>query len=139
MAFITKEDFKTHLKEYIINAISDNDDDILDEAINRAMAEATGYLSRFDTDAIFATTGNERKKYANLIGYIKDIAKWHFINLSNLLTDWEVSETNYKNAITELGKIQAGKIVPKDWPYPQTETNEIPFIIHSSPKRGNYI
>lgn len=139
MAFITKDDFKTHLKDYVIEAISDNDEEILADAIARATVEATGYLGRYDTDAIFATTGDDRKKYADLIGYIKDIAKWHFINLANLLTDWDVAKENYRNAITELGKIQAGKVSPKGWPYPEAETTDTTFIISSRPKRGNYI
>lgn len=139
MAFLTKDDFKTHLKDYVIEAISDNDEDILNEAIARAIKVATGYLTRYDTAAIFATTGNNREKYADLIGYIKDIAKWFFINLSNVLNDWEISKVNYKNAIIELGKIQAGKIVPEDWPYPESEPTDTPFIITSHPKRGNYL
>lgn len=140
MSFITIEDFKTHLKDYVIEAISDNDESILQTAINSATNTAAGYISRFDVAAIYATEGEERDElYGDLVQYIKDIAKWRFINLANVLNDWEVSETNYKNAITELGKIQAGKVEPMGWPYPETETNSSPFTIFSRPKRGNYI
>ena len=139
MAFITTDDFKTHLRDYVIDAISDNDETILQTAIDSAMNTAAGYISRFDVAAIYATEGDDRKPYSDLIGYIKDIAKWRFINLANVLNEWEVSETNYKNAITELGKIQAGKVEPMDWPYPESETIDTPFIITSRPKRGNYI
>lgn len=140
MAFITIEDFKTHLRDYVIDAISDNDESILETAIKSAISTAAGYISRFDVAAIFATEGEERDdKYSDLIQYIKDIAKWRFINLANVLNDWEVSETNYKNAIAELGKIQAGKVEPMGWPYPDTETLNSPFTIFSRPKRGNYI
>jgi phage gp36-like protein len=140
MAFITIEDFKTHLKDYVIDAISDNDATILEEAIESATSTAAGYIGRFDVDLIFAATGEDRKKFADLITHIKDIAKWRFINLTNLLTNWDVAESNYKNAITELGKIQSGKVEPKDWPYPTTSTgNQNPFTISSRPKRGNYI
>jgi hypothetical protein len=140
MAFITKEDFKTHLKDYVIDAISDNDENILLEAIESATSTAAGYINRFDVAVIFASTDDDRKKYADLITYIKDIAKWRFINLTNILTNWDVAEANYKNAITELGKIQAGKVEPQGWPYPGTaEVNYTPFTIASRPKRGNHI
>lgn len=138
MAFITIEDFKTHLKDYIIDAISDNDESILQEALDSALQTAASYIGRFDVDAIYATTGDDRKPYSDLMGYIKDIAKKRFIKLSNILNDWDVTEADYKNAITELGKIQSGKTEPKGWPYPADETSDTPFTISSRPKRGNH-
>ena len=135
--FITKEDFKTHLYEGTINAISDNDDDILNDAIATAMAQVTGYLSRYDTDAIFAST--DKVKYADLRTYIKDLAKWHFIKLCNVSIQFDIAEISYKAAIAELLKIQQGKTVPKGWPLLSEDTaDNTPFSISSRPKRGNY-
>lgn len=136
---ITKEDFKTHMRDYVIDAISDNDDEILNEAIARATAEATSYLSRFDVETILLAQGVGRKPYAALIGWIKDMAKWHFINLANVLNNCDVAEANYKNAIAELGKIQSGKTTPIGWPLPVAgEDEQAPFTVASRPKRGNY-
>ena len=139
MAFITTEDFKTHLKDYIIDAVSDNDESILQEAIDSAMQTAASYIGRFDVDAIYNTTGDERKPFTDLMTYIKDIAKKRFLKLANILTDWDVVETEYKNAIAELGKIQSGRTEPRNWPYPHSETAETPFTITSRPKRENHI
>ena len=136
-AFITPEDFKTHLYEGQIDAISDNDEDMLNEAIATAMAQASGYLSRYDTDAIFACA--DKVKFANLRTYIKDLAKWHFINICNVNVDFEIAETRYKIATSELEKIQKGLIVPKGWPRINEPANtNTPFSVSSRPKRGNY-
>ncbi len=138
MPFITVEDFKTHLKGYIVDAVSDNDSSILQDAIDSATQTAAGYLSRFDVEAIYATTGDDRKPFTDLMGYIKDIAKYRFCKLSNMLNDWDVTETAYKTAIAELGKIQSGKVEPLGWPYPAEQTTDSPFTIASRPKRGNH-
>lgn len=122
-----------------IDAISDNDADLLTEAIATALAEAAGYLSRYDIDLIYATETGERSKYAQLITWLKDIAKWHFINICNLSVDLELAESRYKIAIAELGKIQSGKVTPKGWPLANEETPDLSgFFVASSPKRGNY-
>lgn len=135
--FITREDFYTHIYEGAINAISDNDEDMLTESIATAMAQVTGYLSRYDTDAIFEST--DKIKYADLRTYIKDMAKWHFINICNVNIDFEIAETRYKDAKSTLEKIQKGLIVKKGWPL-ATEADEIntPISVSSRPKRGNY-
>jgi hypothetical protein len=135
---LTPEDFKTHLYGNAIDAISDNDEDLLTDAIATAYAEAAGYLSRFDTDTIFENDTIETK-YANLVTWLKDIAKWHFINICNVSVDLVLAESRYKIAIAELGKIQKGLIVPKGWPLADTDTPDFSgFYIASSPKRGNY-
>ncbi|QXU42080.1 DUF1320 domain-containing protein [Pedobacter sp. D749] len=123
MDFITKQDFLTHMYEGSIDAISDNDDEILNDAIATAMAEASGYLSRFNTDIIFVS--EDKIKYANLRAYIKDMSKWHFINICNVNVDMEIAEKRYKAALAELGKIQSGRTVPKAWPLADEDLLEL--------------
>lgn len=139
MEFITKQDFLTHMYEGQIDAISDNDDDILTDAIATAMAQATGYLSAYDTDVIFEST--DKTKYADLRSYIKDIAKWHFLQICNVGQSLDLAESRYKSAIAELMKIQQGKVVPKGWAKPANESENYSgvFSVSSRPKRGNYI
>lgn len=140
MEFITIEDFKTHMFGEVVEIISDNDEDLLIDAIATAMAEACGYLTRFDTDTIFeAESKEERRKYASLITWIKDISKWHFINICNMSVDLELAEKRYKIAIAELGKIQKGLVSPKGWPLAIESDAETAFLISSRPKRGNYL
>ena len=117
----------------LIEVIDRNDEDILNDAIASAEGEAAGYLSRFDTDSLFAAIDDERDP--TLLMYIKDIAAWHFINLSNAGTDLELRKTRYDDALRWLGKIQSGKVVPKGWPPATEEGADTFFHVSSAPKR----
>ncbi len=121
-----------------ISAISRDDDTKIETAIQTAITQASGYLSRFDIAAIFATEGDERNKFSDLTMYIKDIAKWHFIKIANVSVDMELAQSCYKDAIAELGKIQGGRIVPFGWPTNSTEDYSGSVIVKSNTKRGNY-
>lgn len=116
MAFISKQDFTTHIYEENINSISGGDDEKLNEAIATAMGKARRALGRYDADAIFATTDPAQKaKYAELITYIKDIAKYHFIAVCNLNVDYDVAEKRYNSAIAELKSVSTGETIA-GWP-----------------------
>lgn len=130
---VTEEDFKTHMYAELIGAIGRNDQTILPQAIKAAEGEAEGYLSRFDTDTLFAAVGEERDP--TLLMYVKDMAAWHFITLANPNTDLEFRKTRYEDAVRWLKGIQSGKIVPKGWPPAVEEGAESFFHVSSSPKR----
>ncbi|MGB7527694.1 phage protein Gp36 family protein [Sphingobacterium cellulitidis] len=137
MGLITPEDFYTHMYSGTIEAISDGNEESLAEAIDTAISEAFGYLSRFDLDAIM--TSDDRKTYANLRTWLKDIAKWHFINICNVATDLELAKERYDDAITRLKDIQKGIVTPKGWALPQDENDQSgAFTVSSRPKRENY-
>lgn len=137
MEFITREDFQTHMYEGVIEAIEDENEEALTEAIDTAIGEACGYLSRFDLDAILAST--DRKTYANLRTWLKDIAKWHFIVVCSVATDLQLAKERYDDAIARLRDIQKGLVTPKGWALPSEEgTEQGAFTIASRPKRGNY-
>ena len=139
MEFITREDFLTHMYDGVIDAISDNEEELLNEAIASAIAEACGYLSRFDLDAILIST--DRITYANLRTWMKDITKWHFIAICNVATDLDLAETRYKEAIRRLIEIQDPKklINPRGWPLKiDKEKDTGGFIVTGRLKRENY-
>jgi phage gp36-like protein len=136
MEFITREDFFTHMYEGVIEKIEDDNDEMLTEAIDTAISEACGYLSRFDLDAIL--TSEDRKAYANLRTWLKDIAKWHFINICNVATDLELAKERYDDAIARLKDIQSGKVTPRNWALPEEINNTGAFTVDSRPKRENY-
>lgn len=130
---VTPQDFNTHLYPELIAAIDREEDEILSDAIASAEGEAMGYLSRFDIDTLFAREEDDRDK--TLLMYLKDMAVWHFIVLANPNTDMELRKTRYDDAIKWLKGIQSGKIVPRNWPYPEDETADDLFHISSAPKR----
>ena len=139
MSFISKEDFTTHIYEDSIDAISNDDDEKLDTAIRSAEQQVKGYLSRFDIEAIFQSQDEEKETFAELITYIKDIAKWRFIQVCNVNVDLELAEKGYKYALQELKEIQKGTVVPYGWPIKADEIPTGGYTITSRPKRGNYI
>ena len=51
--FLTKEDLQSHLRNELQDLITRGDDTIIAAAIDGAVAEAKGYLGRFDTERIF--------------------------------------------------------------------------------------
>lgn len=139
MSFITRLELETHMRNENIDVITRGDVTKVDEAILAAEKQASRYLSRFNVDAIFATTGEGRKEYADLIRYIKDIAKLNLITICNAGVDMETAENGYKAAIAELGKIQSGKVVAINWPLRlEPETASESFSVTSNPKRGNH-
>lgn len=135
MAFISKDEFTSHIYEENLNVISRDDDTKISAAINAAIEEATGYMSRFDFATLFAAVADDRDPI--LMMYVKDIAKWHFINICNASVDLELAGDRYKKAIAWLDKVQSGRVVPR-WPLAVDETNAYSFHIRSSVKRGNY-
>lgn len=100
MAFLTVEDMYTHIYQENIDTISRGDDTVMLSAIDAAIEEASGYLTKYDTRKIFSATGNARN--AILLLFIKDIAAWHFVNLCNAGVDLELREKRYNRAIEWL-------------------------------------
>jgi len=118
MAFITKQDFTSHIYEEGMNKISRNDESKVETALQVGMQVAARSLGRYNTAEIYASTGADQMKYAELITYIKDIAKWHFIAVANVQVDFEIAEMRYKSALVELKAIRTGETIP-GWPLPE--------------------
>jgi hypothetical protein len=133
--FITVEELKTHLYPEIVNevarypAMTDDEEpvptnpeenEIALTAIQTAISEANGYMSRYDTATLFNASGSDRD--AHLVNLIKDMAVWHFIVLANANVELALREKRYDNAIEYLVRVQAGKVVP-NWPYVPQNTS----------------
>lgn len=136
MPFLTIEEIKTHLYGEVVEEITRTDDSIVQDAVNAAIEEALGYLTAYDTEAVFNATGTDRNSV--LLLYTKDIAVWHFINLSNTAVEMELRLKRYEKAVKWLEGVQSGKINPK-LPLPPPPEGDNNFIKWGSiPKRGNY-
>lgn len=131
------EDFNTHLYQEIISSISREDDDLLEKAIKSAEGEAKSYLARFDIDYLFDQIEEDRDP--TLMMYLKDIAVWHFIPVSNPNIDVEYRKDRYHDAVRWLSKIQAGKNTPYGWKLANEQTEEPSVIqVSSNPKRKTH-
>jgi len=115
-------DFKTHLYPELQTAIDRGDASLLDTAIASAEGEAKSYLSRFDITDLFGKSGSARDD--TLLMFLKDLAIWHFIILANPNTDMQLRKTRYDDALSWLGKIQQGKLVPVGWLAADATTGE---------------
>ena len=142
MSYLTTSELATHLRAESYAAITRSDDASGQAAIDAAMAEAKGYLSRFSTDKIFSARGSERNML--LLTFVKDIAVWHLINLCNAGADYELRERRYERAIDWLKEVQRGNVSP-DLPQRDATTglpdknNPIGDICYgSNPKRTQH-
>jgi len=141
MAFLEPGDILSHLYEGVIDEINRGDDSKLLEAIKAAIAEARGYLTAYDLAAIFSTAGDDRNPI--LLLYIKDIAVWHYIQLTNPGVEMQLRLDRYEKAIKWFEKVQSGKTNP-DLPYPtepvdpQSGSVENHIKWGGNKKRGNY-
>ena len=134
--FTTKAELKTHMNIDSIDVITGDDDTIVEAAIDAGVMEAKGYLSRFDTLAVFNATGLNRNTL--LLTFIKDICVWHLMVLSNYQADVEFRKARYERAISWLKSVQKGDVVP-DLPE-RTVSDDQPAVITrgSNTKRGNH-
>jgi hypothetical protein len=133
---LLEEDFNTHLYTELIDAIKRDDIGKLDKAIKAAEKQAKGYMSRYDIDTMFAAVGDARDDM--LLMYLKDLAVWHFIVIANPNINIEFHRERFEDAVTELGKIQSGKVVPYGWPPAEKPegSNGNSFIqVSSNPRR----
>lgn len=119
-----------------IDIITDNDDTIVEAAIDSGITEAKGYLSRFNTDSIFGATGNNRNIL--LLTFVKDIAVWHLMVLSNYQADVEFRKTRYERAVAWLKSVQKGDVTPNLPEREVTETTPAAIIWGSNQKRSNH-
>ncbi len=112
MAYLTPAEMNTHLYTELQNAITDNNDAIVEQAIATAMDEARGYLTKYDIDDEFdnSSSGSGNKK---LYSVVKDIAAWHIIRLANPNIDYGFREDLYKYAVDWLKMVQSGRTDPK--------------------------
>ncbi len=138
MAFLTIQELNTHLHDEQVETITRGDETIPQAAIDAAIAEAKGYLTRFDCTRVFSASGNKRNQL--LLIFVKDIATWHLINLCNAGTDLKFRQDRYERAIDWLKAVQRGDVSPD---LPDRETEEEtgsnapigPIAYGSNPKR----
>ena len=141
MAFLNPEELGTHLYCENIDAIARQDETILLAAIDTAIAEAHGYLGAYDREAIFNAEDDERN--ALLLTFVKDIAVWHFICLSNAGTDIQLRQDRYERAIAWLKAVQKAEIKPNLPVLEDADNDGKPdgigeYIYGSNPKRSQH-
>ena len=111
MSLVTPAELKSHIYDYQVQQITENDSTITETAISTAEALVKSYLAnRFDTAAIWATTGNDRPPL--VVDLIKTIAVYKLIRLCNVDILYDRYHDAYLEAIDILKPISQGTITP---------------------------
>lgn len=99
--FIEMKDYDATIHQEILNAVTREDDAIVEVCEDQAIAEMRGYLeSRYDCDKIFAARGNERN--ALILMFAKDITIYHVMCVHNPQKFAEIRKDRYERAIEWL-------------------------------------
>jgi phage gp36-like protein len=136
MAFLTQEELKTHIRAEHTELLSRGDDTIVEAAIDGAIEEAYGYLTGlYDVGEIFTREGKERNNL--LLIFVKDIAVYHFVKLTQSGDYFEYRQKIYDRAVEWLKSVGRGDVSPR-LPRKKDESgNDQAGLIYSSsnPKR----
>lgn len=106
--FLTKYDLISVVELYQIEEYTQGDDKILNMAVNAAIEEVGGYLSRFDTGAIFSAKGEERSPL--VLELTKTITLYYMSQKSNVDIIYGNMIARYEQATKRLADIKNGII-----------------------------
>lgn len=134
--FLSIEDFELKLSEDIRNQITDSDDTVLEDAEMHATAVIQdAFYNKYDLDAEFAATGEDRHK--NLLRWMLNLTIYF---IYERIPDEQVPDRivkNYDDTIKEIKDIEQGKrntsltkLIRED-----NERKETNFRWGSNPKR----
>ncbi len=135
MAFLEKQDFDSRIYAEILDAITRQDDTIVEVMIDVAIGEMKGYLSaRYDVETIFAQSGNNR--HPVVLEFAKDIALYHLHSIHDPATIPQIRIDRYNRAIEWLKEVNKGHINPD---LPVSNDPKTKYVAYgSNPKRENH-
>jgi phage gp36-like protein len=111
MSFLTRDDYRTLIKDQSLRQVIQDNEAVLGEAEQMAQAEMESYLNqRFDVAVEFAKTDTDRNPL--LVMYMLDLVLYH---LFTRITPRMVPETRgmrYENAINWLKRASDGRLSP---------------------------
>lgn len=125
--FIELSELKSVAYNYQLQEIVENDNTIIQMAIEAAIEEASGYLAaRYNCSRIFSQTGSDRNPL--VVEICKDIALWYIIRLSNVDIIYEPVKDRYDRAIDWLNRV-AKSVISPDLPVAVNEDGEEQYPI----------
>lgn len=139
--FLNPEELNTVLYDWQLSGIT-LDETITRKAILAAMGEVESYLAaKYDTDAIFATTGDARNVI--LLEHTKSIAVYYMLRLSNGDILFERVREYYKNAIDWLKQVAGitdGRCITPNLPLKKDSTGSVKIKMRmgSNPKFSHH-
>lgn len=135
MDFIDLTDYDASIHAEILNAITREDNNIIEVAEKRAIEEMKGYLkARYDVDSIFSTNGNNRNPVILMMAI--DIAIYHLHCIHNPRKLTQLRQERYDRAIEWLKQVNRGQVNPTGLPVLTPQTTKGYVRYNSNPKRG---
>jgi hypothetical protein len=121
--FLEADELKSVLYQYQIDEITEDDSDIVEDAILAAVEEVRSYFEAsnerryalnlnaqqfarykvYDTDAIFGAEGGERNSF--VLRLCKTVAAWNLCELSNVDAIYKQVRERYENCVVILERI----------------------------------
>lgn len=137
--FIELQDYDASIHREILDALTREDDTLVEICEDRAIAEARGYLSRrYDCDKIFSETGNGRNQLVLMM--LIDIAVYHIFCIHNPRNVSEIRKDRYNRAKEWLEAVANEEISIDGVPLlPESErAGKSNFLVKSNRKRVNH-
>ncbi|QTE36018.1 hypothetical protein J3L18_23175 [Mucilaginibacter gossypii] len=118
MAYLVKSELKSVIRLYELDAITAEDDGIVEEAIAKAIEKAANILTPndklewydgrilYDAPAIFAAEGSARNLL--VLGYVKSITLYFICELYNIGADYKDVQDRYDRAEGDLKDLASG-------------------------------
>ena len=140
--FINITDYDASIHREILDAVSRQDEAIIEVIEDRAIAEMKGYLfTRYNTDLIFATQGTDRHQL--ILMFAIDIAIYHLFCIHNPVKLSQMRKDRYDRALAwlkQVGNIN-NPLPVEGLPLRETDPGkeaESPYLMRSNPKRANH-
>ena len=129
--FLTPNELTNNIYGHIISNITQDDPQILEQAIAAAIYEMKSYLGAYNTKLIFSAEGTDRNSL--ILENTKVIAVWNLLKLSSAETLYEVWKERYDRVIDYMTKVSELKVTP-DLPIRTSDDGEVSIKIKMGSK-----
>lgn len=129
--FLTPNELTNNIYGHIISNITQDDPQILEQAIAAAIDEMKSYLGVYNTKLIFSAEGTDRNSL--ILENTKVIAVWNLLKLSSAETLYEVWKERYDRVIDYMTKVSELKVTP-DLPIRTSDDGEVSIKIKMGSK-----
>ena len=137
--FIELTDYDASIHREILDAVTREDDAVVEICEDRAIAEMRCYLSkRYDCDRIFTASVEDRNQLVLMMAI--DITIYHVISIHNPQSIKGIRKERYERAVEWLKAVAAEEISVDGLPLLPEETRAAKsnFLIKSNRKRINH-
>lgn len=138
--FVQLSDYDASIHREILDALTRDDDTIVEICEDRAIAEMRCYLSkRYDCDRIFSASGNDRHQLVLMM--VLDIAVYHIFCIHNPQKLSQIRKDRYERAVEWMKAVAHEDISIEGAPMlPEEERmSGTSFRIRSNPKRVSHM